>query len=193
MAVAILTHDAFPDRAKTAVGLLRYGDRTVRALVDRERAGQRVHDALPDVQDAPIVASMADAPDVDALVIGISPIGGEFDESWRADVRTALERGCDVVSGLHHFLSEDEEFATLAAEHGCDLLTVAAGQTTPNDRAKFDRDVLANYSEQIRNEIDVPTMSTNHIKTTDDVNSQIGRATADLCAWYPPQVDLNSL
>ncbi|MEF8829568.1 MAG: DUF1611 domain-containing protein [Haloarcula sp.] len=136
MAVAILTHDAFPDRAKTAVGLLRYGDRPVRALVDRERAGQRVHDSLPDVQDAPIVASMADAPEVDALVIGISPIGGEFDESWRPDVRTALERGCDVYAGLHDFLADDEEFARLAEEHGAELhdlrrppedLTVAAG------------------------------------------------------------------
>ncbi|RKS83878.1 putative NAD-dependent epimerase/dehydratase family protein [Haloarcula quadrata] len=136
MAVAILTHDAFPDRAKTAVGLLRYGDRTVRALIDRERAGQRVHDSLPDVQDAPVVASMADAPEVDALVIGISPIGGEFDESWREDVRTALERGCDVYSGLHDFLADDDEFARLAAEHGAELhdlrkppedLTVAAG------------------------------------------------------------------
>ena len=136
MAVAILTHDAFPDRAKTAVGLLRYGDRTVRALVDRKRAGQRVHDSLSDVQDAPVVASMADVPDVDALVIGISPIGGEFDESWREDVCTALERGCDVYSGLHDFLADDDEFAHLAAKHDAELhdlrkppedLTVAAG------------------------------------------------------------------
>ncbi len=125
-----MTHDAFPDRAKTAVGLLRYGDRTVRALIDRERAGQRVHDSLPDVQDAPVVASMADAPEVDALVIGISPIGGEFDESWREDVRTALERGCDVHSGLHDFLADDDEFARLAAEHGADCTTCASRPTT---------------------------------------------------------------
>jgi anthraniloyl-CoA monooxygenase len=78
-------------------------------------------------------------------------------------------------------------------EHGCDLLTVAAGQTTPNDRAKFDQDVLARYSEQLRNETNVQTMSTNHIKTTDDVNSQVGRATADLCTWYPQNVDVNTL
>lgn len=78
-------------------------------------------------------------------------------------------------------------------ERGCDLLTVVAGQTTPNDRAKYEQDVLARYSEQIRNEIQVPTMSTNYIKTTDEVNSQIGRADADLCAWYPPDVSVNSL
>lgn len=61
---------------------------------------------------------------VDALYIGISPIGGEFDESWRDDVRTALEDGCDVISGLHYFLSEDDEFASLAAANDCELWDV---------------------------------------------------------------------
>jgi len=136
MQVAVLAHDSFPDRAKTAVGLLRYGDHEVRALIDRENAGERVVNHLPDVQDAPIVASMDDVPEVDALVIGIAPIGGAFEESWRADVRAALERGCDVLSGLHDFLEDDEEFAELAAENSCTLqdlrkppedLTVAEG------------------------------------------------------------------
>ena len=136
MQVAVLAHEAFPDRAKTAVGLLRYGDHEVRAVLDRASAGTRVADHLPDVQDAPIVASMADVPEVDAVVIGVAPIGGEFDESWRPDVRAALERGASVLSGLHDFLAEDDEFAELAAEHGGDLvdlrrppenLTVAEG------------------------------------------------------------------
>jgi uncharacterized NAD-dependent epimerase/dehydratase family protein len=122
MELAVLAHEKFPDGAKTAVGLLRYGDHDVRAVLDRDLAGDRVHDYLPDVQDAPIVASMADAPAVDALLVGISPIGGGFDESWRADVREALERGCDVLSGLHYFLEDDEEFAELAAEHDADLV-----------------------------------------------------------------------
>ncbi|WP_276272821.1 DUF1611 domain-containing protein [Haloarcula litorea] len=136
MRIAVLAHESFPDRAKTAVGLLRYGDHEIRAVVDREHAGQRVADLLPDVQDAPIVESMADVPEVDALVIGIAPIGGEFDESWRPDVRAALERGCDVLSGLHDFLEDDAEFVDLAADHGGELrdlrkppedLTVAEG------------------------------------------------------------------
>ncbi|MFB6301316.1 MAG: DUF1611 domain-containing protein [Haloferacaceae archaeon] len=122
--VAVLAHGKFPHRAKTAVGILRYADYEVRAVLDRERAGDRVSDHLPDVPDAPIVASMADAPEVDALVIGIAPIGGGFDESWRPDVRTAIERGCDVAAGLHYFLADDDEFAALAAEHGVDLWDV---------------------------------------------------------------------
>jgi uncharacterized NAD-dependent epimerase/dehydratase family protein len=136
MRVAVLAHEKFPDRAKTAVGLLRYSDYDIEAVLDRDNAGNRVSDFVPDVQDAPIVAEMADAPEVDALVIGIAPIGGGFDESWRSDVRTALERGCDLVSGLHYFLEDDEEFAALAAENDCDIwdvrnppddLTVAQG------------------------------------------------------------------
>lgn len=124
MQVVVLAHERFPDRAKTAVGVLRYADYNIVAVLDRDRAGERVSDSLSDVQDAPIVASIDDAPDADALLIGIAPIGGGFDDSWRADVRAALERGCDVIAGLHYFLSEDDEFRRLADEHGCELRDV---------------------------------------------------------------------
>ncbi|MFB6072072.1 MAG: DUF1611 domain-containing protein [Halobacterium sp.] len=125
MKVALLAHEQFPDRAKTAVGVLRYADYDVVAVLDRETAGTRVADQVPDVQDAPVVASMSDVDDdVDALVVGIAPIGGGFEESWRPDVRAALERGCDVYAGLHYFLADDDEFARLAAEHGAELWDV---------------------------------------------------------------------
>jgi uncharacterized NAD-dependent epimerase/dehydratase family protein len=127
--IAVLAHEKFPDRAKTAIGVLRYGDQDVWAVLDRDRAGDRVRDHVPDAADAPIVASFADAHaaadgDLDALYIGISPIGGAFDESWRGDVEAAIEAGCDVVSGLHYFLNEDAELAALADEHGVDLVDV---------------------------------------------------------------------
>lgn len=136
MRVALLAHEQFPDRAKTAVGVLRYSDHDIVAVLDRDSAGDTVHDYLPDVQDAPIVDEMADVPDCDALVIGIAPIGGGFDDSWRPDVRTAIERRCDVIAGLHYLLSEDDEFCELAAEYDVSLrdvreppedLTVAEG------------------------------------------------------------------
>ena len=115
-------------------------------MLDRDAAGTGVTDHVPDLPDAPVVASMDDVPECDALMIGIAPIGGGFDESWRPDVRAALERGCDVVAGLHYFLADDEEFARLADEHGCELrdvrrppedLTVAAGTV-----GEVDADVL---------------------------------------------------
>ena len=141
--VAVLAHEKFPDRSKTANGILRYADYEVAAVLDRDRPGERVADHLPGVADAPVVSSFADVPgDVDALVIGVAPIGGGFDESWRPDMAAAIEAGCDVVSGLHYFLADDEEFAALAAEHGVDLrdvrkphddLTVAQGRSDEVD------------------------------------------------------------
>jgi uncharacterized NAD-dependent epimerase/dehydratase family protein len=124
MRLAILAHEQFPEHSKTAVGVLRYADDEVVAVLDRDRAGERVRDHLPAVQDAPIVAGMDDAPECDALLIGIAPIGGGFEESWRPDVRAAIRRGCDVVAGLHYPLGDDEEFAGLAAEHGVELRDV---------------------------------------------------------------------
>jgi len=136
MRVAILAHGKFPADAKTAVGVLRYSDDEVVAVLDRTRAGERVSDHLPEVQDAPIVEGMSAVDDCDALLVGIAPIGGGFDDSWRPDVRTAIERGCDVVAGLHELLADDEAFARLADEHDAALrdvreppddLTVASG------------------------------------------------------------------
>lgn len=123
--VAILAHEKFPDRAKTAVGILRYADYEVVAVLDREHPGRRVSEFdIRGVQDAPIVETMADVPTCDALIIGIAPIGGGFDESWRPDVKRAIRRGCDVISGLHYFLQDDSEFARLARNNDSALRDV---------------------------------------------------------------------
>jgi uncharacterized NAD-dependent epimerase/dehydratase family protein len=124
MSVVLLAHEQFPDRAKTAVSILRYGDTEITAILDRDNAGKRVSDFLSDVQDAPIVAGMDDVSSCDELIVGIAPIGGGFEDSWRPDVRAALERGCNVTSGLHYFLAEDEVFRSLADEHDCELWDV---------------------------------------------------------------------
>lgn len=124
MRLVILAHERFPDRAKTAVGVLRYSNHDVVAVLDRESEFNRVNEVLPDVQDAPIVESMADAPNADALLIGIAPIGGGLDNSWRTDIHRALQSKCDIISGLHYFLQDDEELAQMAAEYGCELRDV---------------------------------------------------------------------
>jgi uncharacterized NAD-dependent epimerase/dehydratase family protein len=146
--VAVLAHDLFPHRAKTATGVIRYADYEVSAVIDRANPGSRVRDhiPIPADRDAPVVASMADAldhdPAIDALVVGIAPIGGGFDESWRPDVTRALEAGIDVVAGLHYFLADDEAFSALADEHGATLhdvrkphpdLTVSEGRASEVD------------------------------------------------------------
>ncbi|SDM56503.1 Uncharacterized conserved protein, NAD-dependent epimerase/dehydratase family [Halogranum gelatinilyticum] len=122
--IAILAHEKFPERAKTATGIIRYSDDKIVAVLDRDQAGSRISDHLSGVPDAPVVESFEEVGDVDALVVGIAPIGGGFDDSWRPDVRAALERGVDVVAGLHYFLNDDAEFVELAEKHGADLVDV---------------------------------------------------------------------
>jgi uncharacterized NAD-dependent epimerase/dehydratase family protein len=126
--VLVLAHEGFPNRAKTAVGLLRYGDHEVVGVLDREIAESnpeaRVSDYLDDVPDAPILGRADEADDYDTLVVGVAPIGGGFDRSWRPDIHRAIESGADVWAGLHYLLNEDDQFARLAAEHGVDLWDV---------------------------------------------------------------------
>jgi uncharacterized NAD-dependent epimerase/dehydratase family protein len=52
------------------------------------------------------------------VVVGLAPDGGRLSERARADLRRAIELGLNIDSGLHDFLSEDPELATLAAEKG---------------------------------------------------------------------------
>ncbi|MFB6232328.1 MAG: DUF1611 domain-containing protein, partial [Salinibacter sp.] len=125
--IALLAHDKFPDhdQAKTALGLIRYGDYDVQAVIDRSNAGRRVPDVLPGGPDAPIVARMDEVEAaVDALAIGVATVGGRFDEDWRPDIRAALRRGCTVMAGLHDFLQADEEFAALAEAHDATIWDV---------------------------------------------------------------------
>ena len=123
MRLAILAHDHFPERAKTALGVLRYGDQEVVAIVDRGRAGSRIDAVLEGMGSQPIVDSVATLePDAaDALLVGVAPIGGRLPEDWRPDILTALDRGWDVIAGLHDFLGEQAEFAERAATTGATI------------------------------------------------------------------------
>jgi uncharacterized NAD-dependent epimerase/dehydratase family protein len=117
----ILAPHAFASRAaKMAHGVIAYSSDEVVAVVDPEYAGKRVREVVPHLlSDAPIVASVDEgllfAPT--SLLVGIAPAGGALPEEFRAEIRTALRARLELVSGLHQFLNEDEEFAQLAREH----------------------------------------------------------------------------
>lgn len=106
--------------AKTAVGVMRYCDDPVVAVVDSANAGRDVAAVLgnpggvgggiPVVRD--VTAALAHQPDT--LLIGIAPAGGRLPDEWRAQILTAIDAGLNVVSGLHEFLADDAELAAAA-------------------------------------------------------------------------------
>lgn len=119
--VVILAEGAFElEGAKTAVGIIRYGQCKTVAVIDSRYAGKSVGDLINVGHDIPIVASLQDALkyDPEAFVIGIAPKGGILPEAWKATVLDAIRADLDIVSGLHSFLADDPEISTLASERG---------------------------------------------------------------------------
>jgi D-glutamate N-acetyltransferase len=101
---------------KTARGILRYAPDPTVAVLDTTRAGETM-------AGVPIVASVEEAVAYGptTAVVGVATQGGRFPPAWRALLASSIEHGLDVESGLHEFLTEDEELSALASAHGVRL------------------------------------------------------------------------
>jgi peptide/nickel transport system substrate-binding protein len=131
---AILAPDRFATDAKTAHGVIAYGNDTVVAVIDPTCAGKRVRDVLPHLHsDAPIVAGVADALryEPNALLIGTAPKGGALPPDWRTAVLDAIGAKLEIVSGLHDMLGDDPEFARETLRSGTTIWDVRKPPEVP--------------------------------------------------------------
>jgi anthraniloyl-CoA monooxygenase len=71
--------------------------------------------------------------------------------------------------------------AALLAAHGCDIVTVSTGQTVPDQQPVYGRLYQTPFSDRIRFEAGVPTMTVGNIGSYADVNSILAAGRADLC------------
>ncbi len=130
----ILAPGEFTENAKTAQGVIRYGDDETVAVIDPTLAGKSVRDVVPHLQsDAPIVASVAEGLRFDptALLIGTAPQGGALPPAWRSEVLAAIAAKLEIVSGLHDMLSDDSEFAAAARANGTHIWDVRQPPAVP--------------------------------------------------------------
>ncbi len=58
------------------------------------------------------------------FVVGLTPDGGRLNPEHRSSVLEAIRSGLNVDSGLHDFLSEDEEMSRLAQEYNVEIRDV---------------------------------------------------------------------
>jgi uncharacterized NAD-dependent epimerase/dehydratase family protein len=99
--------------AKTAVNLIRYKPEEVVAILDPSNAGKTSREIFG-LGGVPVIRSLAEAPAANVLAIGIAPAGGKLSPTLRAALLEGIERGMEVLSGLHVFVSDDPELAEAA-------------------------------------------------------------------------------
>jgi len=64
---------------------------------------------------------------------------------------------------------------------GCDIVDVSAGQTVPEQQPQYGRLFQTPFSDRVRHEAQMPTMTVGNISTYADVNSILVAGRADLC------------
>jgi anthraniloyl-CoA monooxygenase len=73
------------------------------------------------------------------------------------------------------------ELARLLKIRGCDIVDVSAGQTVADAEPVYGRLYQTPFSDRVRQEAGIPTMTVGAITTWADVNSIIAAGRADLC------------
>lgn len=91
-------------------------------------------------------------------------------DDWQADGLT-LEDAITIAQALK--------------AHGCDLLYPLAGQTTPDDHPVYGPNFLSHFSEILRHDVDIMTLTSGGITSTNAVNTLLAAGSADLCLVDP--------
>ncbi len=124
---ALILTEGYLDQstAKTSHGLLRHSERfEITGVIDSKFSGQKTDEMVPSCNSVSIYESVPKAleeEEADALIIGVATIGGYLPEVFREHMEEAIKNGLDIISGLHHFLNEDEELSSLAEEYDVNL------------------------------------------------------------------------
>ena len=78
--------------------------------------------------------------------------------------------------------------AGMLKDHGCDIVDVSAGQTSPQAQPVYGRMFQTPFSDQIRHEAGMATIAVGNITSADQVNTIITAGRADLCALARPHL-----
>lgn len=120
---AVILTDEHLDKgaAKTSHGLLRYSKKyEIAGVIDSKFSGKYSDDIIPHCDHIPIydsIDSFLEEDDADLLIVGVATVGGYLPENFKDHIKSAMKNGMNIVSGLHYYLSEVEEFTSLAEEY----------------------------------------------------------------------------
>jgi anthraniloyl-CoA monooxygenase len=78
--------------------------------------------------------------------------------------------------------------AKMLKQAGCDLIDVSTGQTVPEQKPVYGRMYQAPFSDWVRNEVGIATMTVGAVTNADQVNTLIAAGRADLVALARPHL-----
>lgn len=120
---AIILTDGHLDKsaAKTTHGLLRHSNKyDIVGIIDSKFAGKKTDEVVKKCNQVQIyedVDSVLKEKNADTLIVGVATIGGYLPENFRKHIKDAMKQGLNIVSGLHQYLSEEDEFKELAENY----------------------------------------------------------------------------
>jgi len=79
-------------------------------------------------------------------------------------------------------------FARELRDHGCDVIDVSTGQTTILARPEYGRLYQTPFSDRIRNEAGIATMTVGAVSSIDDIHNILVAGRADLCVMARPHL-----
>ena len=109
---------------KTAAGLVRHSEiYTIVGVIDSLLAGKDAGEVLGDKKsNIPIFANLDESLSnlstiPDCYIYGKAPLDIYISEEERYLILEAMEKGMNIINGLHQFFSEDPEFTRMAIEY----------------------------------------------------------------------------
>jgi len=127
MSRAVILTDEHLDKnaAKTSHGLLRYSNKyDIQGVIDSKFSGRYTDEVIPNCNRVPIYDSLDPLlaeKDAEVLIVGVATVGGYLPMNFEKHIKQAMERGMDIVSGLHYYLSEQDKFVSMAEEFGVNI------------------------------------------------------------------------
>jgi tRNA-dihydrouridine synthase len=80
------------------------------------------------------------------------------------------------------------EVAHRLKAHGVDIIDVSSGQTVPHEQPEYGRMFQTPFSDRIRHEVGIPTITVGAVQGWDHVNTILASGRADLCAMARPHL-----
>lgn len=116
---------------KIANGLARHSEKyEIVGIIDSSKVGMDAGEYLDGIKnEIPIFLDLNEAVErlndlPDCFIYGIAPLEAFLGEEQRTVVFDALEKGMDIVNGLHEFFTEDDAFNQKAREHGATITDI---------------------------------------------------------------------